>query len=440
MYLPEYIRFAMDRLEKAGFGVYAVGGCVRDSLLGNTPQDYDLCTSAAPEETEAVFADLPLVLTGKKHGTVSVILDHRMVEITTFRKEGAYGDNRHPDSVEFLTDIRQDLARRDFTVNAMAYHPREGIVDPFGGRQDLQNKVLRAVGDPLQRFREDSLRILRGVRFGVRFGLQPEEETFAAMISEKRLMDNLARERVFSELNRLLPQARAEDLIRFAPILSQVIPELAPMVGFDQKNPHHAYDLFTHTAYVVERVPEEPALRWAALLHDTGKVDTFTLDAQGIGHFYGHGAASGKIAEDVLLRLKAPTALRERVVLLTEQHMTLLQPDKAFLRRRLSRLGWETTLQLLQLQEADCGGKEVAGDVDFARVRQLLEELRQENACLKLSDLQVNGHDLMAMGIPAGRRIGEILNFLLRQVLEEKLPNEREALLEAGRNQYSLTL
>ena len=431
MILPEYVRACLDALENAGFAAYAVGGCVRDACLGLTPQDYDLCTAALPEQTEAVFAGRKLVLAGKKHGTVGVVTDCGVVEITTFRTEGAYRDNRHPDWVAFVPAIEQDLARRDFTVNAMAYSPNRGFADPFGGREDLKKRLLRAVGDPARRFREDSLRILRGARFAAKYGLRVEKATWEAMVAQSPLMDNLARERVFEELCKLLPLLTVETMDLFAPILAAVIPELAPMIGFDQHSPHHAYDLYTHVAHVVAAVPKDLTLRWAALLHDIGKVPTFTRDATGRGHFYGHAPKGAEMAETVLRRLKAPAALRERVVLLIGKHMTRLEPDKKLLRRQLGRLGWETVEQLLWLQEADMGSKGTGnpGEMSlFPQIRGLLEEIRAENACLTLKDLAVNGYDLQALGL-TGRAIGQCLNILLEKVLEEELPNEREALL-----------
>ena len=241
MKLPEYVLRCLEALESAGYPCYAVGGCVRDAVLGQTPHDFDLCTRATPEQIKAVFAEKKLILAGEKHGTVGVITEEGVVEITTFRTEGRYLDNRHPDSVTFVQDIEEDLARRDFTVNAMAWSPSRGFADPFGGREDLKNKVLRAVGDPEARFREDSLRILRGMRFAVRFGLEPEAATMEAMEKLAPLMENLARERVFDELCKLLPLVTARDLIRFVPILTAVIPELKPLVGFEQHNHHHAY-------------------------------------------------------------------------------------------------------------------------------------------------------------------------------------------------------
>ena len=431
MYLPKTIQACIQALEDAGHAAYVVGGCVRDHCLGLIPQDYDMCTSATPEQTEEVFRDYRLVLAGKKHGTVGVVTEEGVVEITTFRTEGNYRDNRHPDWVAFVPEVEKDLARRDFTVNAMAWSPTRGYADPFGGREDLKRGILRAVGEPRQRFREDSLRILRGIRFAVRYGLDVEKNTLEAMGTEAHLMDNLARERVFEELSKLLPLLKAEDLIRFGPILAAVIPELQPMLGFDQRSPHHAYDLFTHVAHVVAGVPAELTLRWAALLHDIGKVPTFTQDETGRGHFYGHAPKGAEMAEEVLLRLKAPTALRQQVVLLIDRHMTRLQPDKKQLRRQIGRLGWETVEQILLLQEADMGSKGTGESDDpaiFAAIRQVMEEIRREDSCLSLKDLAVKGNDLIALDF-SGKAIGQMLNALLEQVLEENLPNDREALL-----------
>ena len=428
MYLPSDVKACIDALEQAGFAAYAVGGCVRDSLLGRTPSDFDLCTAALPEETEWVFRDHKLVLAGKKHGTVSVVTPGGLVEITTFRTEGEYRDNRHPAWVKFVTDITGDLARRDFTINAMAWSPYRGFADPFGGQEDLKNHVLRAVGDPAQRFREDSLRILRGIRFAAKYHLATDPETETAMFAMKDLMDNLARERVFEELCKLLLVCDAGDLERFAPIITAVIPELTDSVGFQQHNPHHTKDVYGHTAQVVEGVPKHLALRWAALLHDSGKPATFTMDETGTGHFYGHAKISVQIANQVLRRLKAPTALREQVIFLVEKHMTPLTADRKLLRRRLSQYGEENLRLLLDLQTAD--------GLDTQEIRPLVAELLAEEGCLKLKDLAINGNDLMALGF-SGRAIGQCLQSLLDQVLDETLPNEKAALLQAATERKS---
>ena len=431
MYLPENITRCIQALEQAGFSAYAVGGCVRDARLGLTPHDYDLCTNALPEDTVRVFSPYTLVRSGEKHGTIGVVMNGKVIEITTFRTEGGYQDNRHPDWVRFVSALEEDLARRDFTVNAMAYNPKTGYIDPFGGYADLQNKILRTVGDPASRFTEDALRILRGVRFAVRFGLAPEEKTQQAMVSLAPLMENLARERVFGELCKLLPLVTAKDLLRFAPVLTAAIPELAPTVDFLQHTPHHAYDVFTHTALVTAGVGNDLALRWAALLHDAGKPGAFTLDEDGRGHFKGHAHLSAEIADSVLRRLKASTALREEVVLLIRQHMTPLEPDKRILRRRLGQYGVETVYKMLTLQKADFAGKGVVdSDPQFSQTEALLEEILQEEACFSLKDLAINGQDLIAIGYAPGPAIGKCLATLLEQVLDETTPNEKDILLQ----------
>lgn len=428
MYLSDAARLCLETLEQAGFEAYAVGGCVRDSLLGNSPHDYDLCTNALPEETARLFPGFTLVRSGEKHGTIGVAVDKEVIEITTFRTEGGYVDGRHPNWVKFVPNLQEDLARRDFTVNAMAYNPKTGYRDLFGGQQDLQNRILRTVGDPRERFTEDALRILRGVRFAVRFRLMPEKNTLQAMKELAPLMDRLAKERVFDELCKLLPLVTAEDLVTYAPILVQVVPVLAPCFEFQQHNPHHRYDVYTHTAQVVAATPADLAVRWAALLHDCGKPECFSLDENGIGHFYGHADISTHKAEQTLFALKAPTALRERVCLLVSQHMTPLVPDKKLLRRRLGKYGTEAVWQLLALQEADFTGEAAE---KFQAVRTLLTELQEENACLTVRDLQVTGADLLAAGFAPGPQMGKRLQWLLEQVQDEVITNDKAALLAA---------
>ena len=441
MYLPEPVRNCIKALEQAGHTAYVVGGCVRDSLLHLTPHDYDLCTSATPEDICQIFADHTLVRSGEKHGTIGVVTDNTVYEITTFRTEGGYTDSRHPDWVRFVPTVEEDLARRDFTINAMAYHPVKGYIDPFGGMQDLESKTLRAVGDPSTRFTEDALRILRGVRFAVRFGLTPEETTAQAMEDLAPLMDHLAYERVFDELCKLLPVMSAQDLLRYAPIVTQAIPELAPTLAFDQRSPHHAYDLYTHIAHVVEAVPPALPLRWAALLHDIGKVETFTTDETGRGHFYGHAQASARMANEILLRLKAPTVLREQVVFLIAHHMSPLTADKPLLRRQLGKHGEVAIRQLLILQKADFGSKGTGTeqeDAAFDLVKTMLGEILQEQACLTVKDLEISGNDLIELGFAPGPQIGTCLQHLLTQVQEERIPNQKEALLAAAAHYYSV--
>ena len=428
MKLPQHIATCINRLEDAGFSAYCVGGCVRDWVSGRQPHDYDICTSATPAQLRTLFANYPLVLAGEKHGTVAVVMAHELVEITTYRTEGDYQDSRHPGWVHFETEIEADLSRRDFTVNAMAWSPKRGFADPFGGRKDLETGVLRCVGNPEARFTEDALRILRGVRFAVRFGLQVDSATENAMHSLRHLMDGLARERVMDELMKLLPFVTAADLLRFAPILEQIIPELSPCIGFQQRNPHHLYDVYTHTAHTVAACPADPALRLAALLHDIGKPACFVTDDNGIGHFYGHDELSAQMANSILHRLKASNELRHRITQVIGCHMTPLNPNKRSLRRRMAKLGTEGVRDLLALQRADRIGTGT-GDVSFFDpVEALIQELLAENACFSLKDLAINGHDLMELGF-SGKAIGNCLSSLLELVLDERIPNETTALL-----------
>ena len=440
MQLPQDVLECLEALEGASFPTYAVGGCVRDHLLGLQPHDFDLCTAALPEEIQSVFSHRQLVLAGVKHGTVGVVTAGGVVEITTFRTEGGYLDCRHPDWVRFVPTIEEDLSRRDFTINAMAWSPTRGLTDPFGGQADMKNQILRAVGDPEKRFQEDALRILRGTRFAVRFRLVPDDATLQVMFSQVKLTENLAPERIFDELCKLLPLLEAEDLLRFAPVLTQVIPQLKAAEGFDQHSTHHAYDLLTHIAHTTAAVPGDPVLRWAALLHDVGKPATFSLDEQGHGHFYGHAKESAVMANDILLSLKSPTALREQAVRLIELHMNRLEPNRKQLRRWLSRLGPETLEQLLLLQEADMGSKGTGKNSDssvFTQIRTVIAEIQAENACLSLKDLAVNGSDLIALGFKPGKALGSCLQQLLEQVLDEQLPNDRAALLAAATHYLS---
>ena len=434
MYIPNSVLELINKLEDAGYETWVVGGCVRDHLMGNVPHDYDCCTAAEPETMQAFFADRQLVLAGLKHGTVGVVTEAGVVEITTFRTEGGYLDSRHPDWVRFVRNVTEDLARRDFTVNAMAYSPRRGLCDPFGGQPDLKNGILRAVGDPVLRFREDALRILRGLRFAARFGFRIEEKTREAMHTEIAGLDSLARERVLVELTGFLLSAKTGDLLNASAILCRLIPELAPTVGFEQHSRHHVHDVFGHIATVVENVPPTAELRLAALLHDIGKPAVFSLDEGGEGHFYGHAGVSAELADAILHRLKASNAAREEVVFLVKHHMDHYRPEERTVRRCLSRHGLSRMERLIDLQSADLGGKGTDAPSDSLReletLRELLRELDAREGALTLKTLAVKGSDLIALGIPRGRRVGELLNHLLSLVLAGELPNEREKLLE----------
>ena len=425
-------------LEEAGYPAYLVGGCVRDGLLHQPTYDYDITTAARPEETQAVFRGVKQDPVGIRHGTIRLHLPGGIAEVTTFRTEGGYGDHRHPGWVEFVPDIEADLARRDFTVNAIAWSPRRGYADPFGGRKDLEQGILRCVGEPNRRFQEDALRILRGIRFAARFHLTVEPATMAAMAANAPLVQCLSGERIFEELTGFLQAAEFDDLIRFAPVLTAAIPELAPAVGFDQHSPHHAYDVYTHICHVTAATPALPSLlRWAALLHDIGKPACFARDETGRGHFKGHAQVGAQMAEEILTRLHAPKGMREDAVWLIDHHMTPLENDEKQLRRYLSRYGCQRLLYLIALQKADAMSKGVDNEAASPRLdglREAVIRLDQTESRLTVPALAVDGCDMKALGY-CGREIGTILKELLEKVLDGTLENRRECLLEEAEAQ-----
>lgn len=436
--LPQGAAFVVRRLTDAGYQAYVVGGCVRDSLLGIEPKDWDVCTSATPEEMQMVFRGCHVVETGLKHGTLTVMVDHVPYEATTFRVDGEYTDHRHPDEVIFVTDVREDLARRDFTVNAMAYHPDTGVVDAFGGQEDLRAGIIRCVGEAQTRFGEDALRILRALRFASVYGFAIEEDTARAVHALKHTLCGVAAERIRSEMGKLLCGRDAGRILReYHDVITEILPELKPMVGFDQKTKWHLYDVWEHTVRTVENAPAEETLRWAALLHDCGKPACFTVDEQGVGHSRGHQEKGGAMAREVMLKLRVDNASRDRVTLLTARHDAELCADKTVLRHALHDFGEEALRQLLLLQRADELSKGTLEEREvnacFDGIEAALDGLLEENPCVTLRQLAVNGGDLMASGLPKGRAVGRCLNLLLEGVMDGRWPNERPALLEAAK-------
>ena len=434
MDIPENVQFVLRALEAAGHEAWCVGGCVRDALLdgGRTPEDWDAATSARPEETMAVFGSRAEP-TGLKHGTVTVRTEGGPVEVTTCRIDGAYRDGRRPESVAFTRFIDEDLARRDFTVNAMAWNLRGELRDPFGGREDLRRRILRCVGEPERRFQEDALRILRGLRFSAVLGLELEPGTAAALRRSREGLRAVAAERIRTEFFKLLPGRRAAETLREYPEVFGVFwPELLPMVGFDQRNRHHCYDVWEHTLHALEAVPEDPVLRCTMLLHDVGKPGCFTLDENGVGHFYGHPAAGSRMADGMLRRLKCASEFRETVVRLVEWHDKNIPRTDKSIRRALRLLGEADLRRLILVKRADNMGqapayRERQGELD--RAEEILDRLLAEDACFSLRQLAVKGGDLLALGL-SGPNLGAALEELLGRVVDGDLPNRREALLE----------
>ena len=433
--IPEFVRKILDTLETAGYEAWCVGGCVRDTLLGRSPEDWDVTTSALPEETMAVFAG-QAIPTGLQHGTVTVRQDHRSVEVTTYRVDGAYLDHRRPDSVTFTRSLEEDLQRRDFTVNALALGLRGELRDPFGGQDDLEKGILCCVGDPDRRFNEDALRILRGLRFAAVLGFEIEEKTAESIHRNRNLLREIAAERIQTELLKLLCGTHAVDVLRAYPDVVGVFwPELLPMVGFDQRNYHHCYDVWEHTLHALETTPAEAAVRCAVLLHDIGKPECFTVDEAGVGHFYGHGTASRELADQMLRRLKCSTEFRETVVRLVDWHDRMVQPTEKGVKKALRRLGETDLRRLIAVKRADNFGqapefRSRQQELDLGEA--ILEQLLAEDACFSLKQLVVNGHDLMRLGM-TGPVIGQTLERLLDAVVNGELPNERSALLAAAK-------
>lgn len=432
---PQQIGVILTRLEQAGFPAYAVGGCVRDTLLGRVPEDWDVTTAARPEQVTALFAG-HCIPTGLRHGTVTVRQDGLSVEVTTFRADGPYSDHRRPDAVYFSDSLAEDLARRDLTVNAMAMDVRGDITDLYGGRDDLRRGILRCVGDPDRRFDEDALRIMRTLRFASVLGFTVEARTAAALHRCAPLLRDIAAERLLTEMDRLLCGAYVLPvLLAYPDVLGVFLPELLPCVGLDQRNRHHLYDVWEHTARSVAAIPPEPVLRWAMLLHDVGKPICFTVDGRGVGHFYGHPKVSAALAGEICRRLRMDKRTAHEIVTLVRWHDRDIPRTEKAIARAVHQLGEDTFRRLLAIKRAD----NLAQHPDYRsrlteidRAEAILDGLLAKQACFSLRDLAVNGGDLLALGL-RGPAVGDALNALLEQVLDGTLPNEREALLDAVR-------
>ncbi len=438
--IPAIPAAMIRRLNEHGYEAYVVGGCVRDALLGNTPHDWDICTSAKPEEVLDCFPDKNVAKTGLQHGTVMVIDGGEGYEITTFRTDGDYSDHRHPDKVTFVSSLQEDLARRDFTINAMAYHPETGIMDYFSGQEDLKAGVIRCVGKAEQRFEEDGLRILRALRFAARFGFAIEEETGRAMHHCRRLLEHIAAERIFTELKGFLVGKGVGALLReYRDIMAQILPPLEKMFDFQQYNPHHCHDVWEHTVCAVEAVEPELVLRLTMLFHDCGKPDCFSVDDRGVGHFYRHGERSVELSRQMLGALRCDNQLRDRVLLQVEYHDMPLPQTEREGRRFLKRMGEEGALWSLSVHRADymgqAPGKRPEKLERYEKAKAVLAKLLEEEACFSLKKLAVKGRDLIELGCKPGPQLGDTLDSLLEAVLDGRCPNEREALLALARKQ-----
>ena len=442
MDMPKNVDTAINLLQSAGFEAYAVGGCVRDSLLGKTPNDWDITTSAKPENMKSVFADFHCIDTGIKHGTVTVVIDGEPLEITTFRLDGEYEDNRHPKSVTFTSNLGADLGRRDFTVNAMAYSKMTGTIDLFGGQNDLKNKIIRCVGDPDRRFNEDALRILRALRFASALDFEIEEKTAQSLLKNRALLGNISEERIAKELLKLVCGKGAKRILTdFAPVLFEILPELQPMYKNSHDNPHHCYDIYEHTLIAVESIDPEPTLRFAMLLHDCGKPAVKKFDENGVAHFYGHQRISAEISAQILARLKVSNKFRDEILFLVSDHDRWeLYENTEKMPRYLSKFGLDGVLKLLKVMRADvlAQSPEYRYRLDqIADAEKTAKDLAAQKPCLSLSELQINGRTLMDIGIPQGRKLGAVLAQMLDEVIDGVTKNTQEALTTRAREIYS---
>ena len=433
--IPQEVKQVLHTLNGAGYEAFVVGGCVRDILRGVMPHGWDITTSALPEETMALFPHFAIP-TGLKHGTVTVLSGSYPCEVTTYRADGEYTDHRRPDGVTFTRSLREDLARRDFTVNAMAMDETGEVVDPFGGREDLRAHILRCVGEPAKRFSEDALRILRALRFAATLGFTIEEETKSAIFTLKDDLRFIAAERVREEVTKLLLGNHAEEILAtFPAVLGVVIPELLPAVGFDQRNCHHCLDVWGHTARAVGKAAKDSVIRWVMLLHDLGKPDTFTVDEQGVGHFYGHADQSEVIAHQVVQRLRFDKASAQRIVRLVRYHDRPFALTEKSMTRALRKLGVEDAFALCAVKRAD----NLAQHPDYhdrqgviAEAESIIRTVLEKDACFSLKHLAVDGNDLLSLGL-RGKAIGQMLEELLTAVMDGEISNEKAALLETAK-------
>ncbi len=429
--IPDNTLFILNTLENAGFDAYVVGGCVRDSLLGKKPYDWDVATNALPEEIKKTFSGIKTVDTGLKHGTVTVVYEGKNTEITTFRIDGEYSDSRHPDSVCFTEKLAADLARRDFTVNAMAYNEKDGIIDLFGGQKDLENRIIRCVGEPDKRFSEDALRILRGLRFASVLSFSLEENTAASIIKNEKLLEDISVERIGSELLKLLTGVNVFSVLsKYKSVFGVFIPELKDEFGFKQYGKKHGYDVWLHTALTVANIENDPILRLTMLLHDTGKPSTHALDENGNSTFKNHAKEGGIIAEKILKRLHMSNEYIKTVSMLVSIHDWEIPESRVTVKRYLRVLGEKNFIRLMKIRKADKsalakGFRDISDKLIFAFKE--FDDIIEKNEPYRLSDLAVNGNDLLK--ITNAENIGRLLEELLTAVTVQPELNRKSTLM-----------
>lgn len=431
--LPQAVKWILDELQKNGQEAYAVGGCVRDTILGRNPQDWDITTSARPEQVKAIFRKT--IDTGIQHGTVTVMIDHIGYEVTTYRIDGEYEDARHPKEVTFTASLLEDLKRRDFTINAMAYNEQDGLVDAFDGIRDLSRGVIRCVGDATERFTEDALRMLRAIRFAAQLGFAVDEQTKLAISELATNLKRVSVERIQVELTKLLLSAHPEEMqmLYDTGISSVILPEWDAMVKTQQNNPHHCFSVGEHTLHALMEVRQDKVLRYAVLLHDVAKPVCKTTDEKGIDHFYQHPQKGEKMAEEILRRLKMDNATIDAVCGLVRYHDKNPALSGKAIRRAVFMAGRQRYPELFEIKRAD-----ILAQSDYQKREKLnyleeyeriYEEIINRGECLSLKELAVDGSDLIKAGVKPGKEIGQILKQLLDLVIDEPEKNTKEYLM-----------
>ncbi len=436
--IPNEVIYIINKLKDNNFLTYIVGGAVRDFVMGANPTDFDLATSAKPENIIDIFKDHKLVESGIKHGTVGIIVNNKIYELTTFRNDINYSDNRHPDVVEFINDLKSDVFRRDFTINALAYDINNGIIDFVNGKNDIANKIIRTVGNPDHRFNEDSLRILRALRFSSVLNFSIEDKAQISINNNYKSIDNISKERIFSEVSKILCGKNILNiLLNYSYVFAYLFKPLNKSIGFNQFTKYHIYDVWEHTANVVSKIEPTLVLRFAALLHDSGKPYRFTIN-NSIGHFYGHANISKNIAKYVLEKYKAPNIITNNVIELVKYHHNLIETDKN-IKKMISKIGITQVENLLKLQKADAESlappynKEYSDNIDKL-ILKFNAISKAPDACFRIKDLKINGKDLIEIGVPEGKEIGFILNKCFNAVLSGNIENDKNEILKFIKN------
>ena len=437
--LPQKVEFILNALQNNGYKAYIVGGCVRDSLLNITPKDWDITTSAKPEDVISIFDKT--IPTGLQHGTVTVMIEREGFEVTTFRVDGEYKDNRKPKSVQFISDLMGDLERRDYTVNGIAYNHQEGLIDYFNGKEDLENGILKCIGTPTERFREDSLRILRGVRFAGKYEMCIDVDTYNSMAKNSHLLNNISKERIRDELCKILTVGFVEDsmeVMYLTGILKHILPDIHNMRGFNQNNPHHYLDLYQHTISVLSHTEPNLILRLSALLHDVGKIATYIIDDNGISHYPSHEKVGAQMAEIILRDLKFDNSTIESVTKVISDHMSKSQKvsDKA-VKRFINRIGIENIDNCLKLMRADIIGHTPPHNMEtMVNLENKIKEILENKEPLNVSELNITGKDLIKLGLKPSPLFSIILDDCLDLVMDSPKSNNVECLIEYITKKY----